>query len=440
MGNLAWASLAIVNVLSLFSGIGLHDLGLERAGFCIAAQVECDPFCREILTKHWPEVPRFDDVRTVSADALRAAGVGRVDLVTGGFPCQDISVAGKGAGLDGKRSGLWHEMRRIVSELRPDWVLAENVPRLRTLGADRVLSDLEALGYSCWPLVVGAVHAGAPHRRLRVWIVAKLDDSHRFRCHEQPTISPPPVKDSHREEDGLPISTGSMADTYGADIRHESGRSGRESGTEASEPGRRGATLANGYRNGFEVERRGQLLDGERTARGNDADRRGARRVGDAASESSWRGQDEAGESDASRASAGGVGDSDSSRLAILRGEPGDDGAELAAAERAGGGNVPDSAGERREGQGKRWESGVSEPRSHGPRWPARPGESQHEWEAPRLTQSSVGGTADGRARRLDSLVRRERLRALGNANPPQVVEAIGRSILNAQMEDLLHG
>jgi site-specific DNA-cytosine methylase len=115
-------------------------------------------------------VPVFPDVRRLDGGALER--LGRIDLIAGGFPCQDISLAGNGAGLDGDRSGLWHEMRRVVGIVRPDWVLVENVPALRTRGADVVLDGLATEGYAAWPFVVGALHAGAEHRRLRVWIIA----------------------------------------------------------------------------------------------------------------------------------------------------------------------------------------------------------------------------------------------------------------------------
>lgn len=161
-----------LRVLSLFSGIGGIDLGLERAGMRVVAQCEIDPFCRAVLAKHWPHVERFDDVQRLDGTVW----AGRVDLVAGGFPCQDISTAGKGKGIEhGERSGLWREMHRIVAECRPTWVLIENVPALRTRGADRVLADLESLGYACVPLVVGAWAVGAPHRRDRVWIVGRLE-------------------------------------------------------------------------------------------------------------------------------------------------------------------------------------------------------------------------------------------------------------------------
>ena len=159
--------------LDLFSGIGgfalaVHWVGWETIGFC-----EIEAYPQAVLRKNFPGIPIIDDVRTLDADRL--AELGRIDLVTGGFPCQDVSTAGKRAGLAGARSGLWSEMLRIVESARPAWVVAENVCGLRTLGADRVLADLAEAGYAAWPLVVGAVHAGAPHRRQRVWIVGHAD-------------------------------------------------------------------------------------------------------------------------------------------------------------------------------------------------------------------------------------------------------------------------
>lgn len=160
--------------VSLFSGIGGLDLGLERAGWECVAQVEIEPFARRVLAKHWPAVPRWADVREIGGSDLPAC-----DAIVGGFPCQDISVAGRGDGLSGERSGLWFEFLRLVQEVRPVWVLAENVPALRTRGIDTVLGGLEQEGYACWPVVVGARHVGAPHRRDRVFIVARLADADR---------------------------------------------------------------------------------------------------------------------------------------------------------------------------------------------------------------------------------------------------------------------
>jgi DNA (cytosine-5)-methyltransferase 1 len=116
-----------VNVGSLFAGIGGFDLGFERAGMRVAWQVELDPYCRAVLAHHFPEARRYEDVREVGA-----ANLAPVDLICGGFPCQDLSPAGRGAGLDGARSGLWAEFARIVRELRPRYVVVENVPALLT--------------------------------------------------------------------------------------------------------------------------------------------------------------------------------------------------------------------------------------------------------------------------------------------------------------------
>lgn len=160
-----------MRVLDLFSGIGGFSLGLERAGMRTVGFCEIEPFCRAVLRKHWPHVHQWEDIRELQADDILER-VGRPDLICGGFPCQDISCAGKGEGLGGARSGLWWHMFRIVSALHPAWVLAENVPALRTRGSDEVIAALEAEGYTVEPLVVGAEHVGAPHKRHRVWIVA----------------------------------------------------------------------------------------------------------------------------------------------------------------------------------------------------------------------------------------------------------------------------
>ena len=161
------------NVLDLFSGVGGISLGLHWAGMRTVSFCETDGFARTVLGRHWPHVPLYDDIRTLTAARLRADQVARPDIICGGFPCQDVSLAGRAAGLAGARSGLWAHMARMVAECRPRWVVAENVPGLRGRGADQVLADLEALGYAPWPLVVGAAHAGAPHRRARMWLVAQ---------------------------------------------------------------------------------------------------------------------------------------------------------------------------------------------------------------------------------------------------------------------------
>jgi DNA (cytosine-5)-methyltransferase 1 len=142
-------------VLSLFAGIGGFDLGLERAGgFETVAFCEIDPFCRKVLAKHWPDVPCYEDVRELTSERLAADGIA-VDVITGGFPCQDISIAGKRAGMaKGTRSGLWSECKRLVGELRPQFALFENVPNLLSGPSEQpggwfatILSDLASLGF-----------------------------------------------------------------------------------------------------------------------------------------------------------------------------------------------------------------------------------------------------------------------------------------------------
>ncbi|NLG06056.1 MAG: DNA cytosine methyltransferase [Clostridia bacterium] len=159
-------------VLDLFSGIGGFSLGLERTGgFKTVAFCEIDPFCRRVLAKHWPEVPCYDDVRTLTAERLAADGIG-VDVICGGFPCQDISSAGKGAGLAGERSGLWSEITRLIGEIRPSYVIVENVAALLFRGMGAVLGDLAGLRYDAEWRNIPASAIGAPHQRERVWIVA----------------------------------------------------------------------------------------------------------------------------------------------------------------------------------------------------------------------------------------------------------------------------
>ena len=154
---------------SLFAGIGGFDLGLERSGMTCQWQVEIEDYPTKILEKHWPEVHRERDIKECSGENLES-----VDLICGGFPCQDISVAGTGAGLAGERSGLWYEMHRIISDIKPRWVVVENVAALLSRGLDVVLRDLSQIGYDCEWHVISASAVGAPHRRERVWIIARL--------------------------------------------------------------------------------------------------------------------------------------------------------------------------------------------------------------------------------------------------------------------------
>lgn len=164
----------MLRVLDLFSGIGGFSLGLERTGgFRTVQFVEIGRYQQQVLQKRWPGVPIHDDIRTFRADPVG------FDVVCGGFPCQDISIAGKGQGISGSQSGLWKEMHRIIDEARPQWVVAENVPSLRSRGLDQVLGSLSEIGYDAEWHCVPAAAVGARHRRDRIWILAYPNDAGR---------------------------------------------------------------------------------------------------------------------------------------------------------------------------------------------------------------------------------------------------------------------
>lgn len=162
-----------MNVLSLFSGIGGLELGLERAGMTVVGQVEIDPFCRQVLAKHWPEVPRHDDVRTCVEWWLGEPRPA-VDVVAGGFPCQPVSVAGQRRAQADDR-WLWPAFHAVIRDLRPRYAIMENVPGLLGRGMGDVLGDLAEIGYDTEWDCIPAAAVGAPHRRDRVFVVAYPD-------------------------------------------------------------------------------------------------------------------------------------------------------------------------------------------------------------------------------------------------------------------------
>jgi len=164
----------MLSVLDTFSGIGGFSYGLEMlcGGYKTVAFCEVDEYCRKVLAKHWPDVPCYGDIKEVTVERLREDGLMPIDLVCGGFPCQDISVAGKGAGIQGARSGLWAELCRLIGEIRPRWAVMENVSALLGRGLGTVLGDLAAIGYDTEWHCIPASCVGAPHHRDRIWIVA----------------------------------------------------------------------------------------------------------------------------------------------------------------------------------------------------------------------------------------------------------------------------
>ena len=163
-----------MRTLDLFAGIGGFTLGLEQAGFKTVAFCEIDSFAQKVLAKNWPEVPIYDDVRSITAERLISDGIG-VDVITGGFPCQDLSISGAQAGIEGERSGLWSECARLLRELRPKYAIFENVTNLLIGdGGDwfkRVLWDISSVGYDAEWHCIPASELGAYHHRDRVWII-----------------------------------------------------------------------------------------------------------------------------------------------------------------------------------------------------------------------------------------------------------------------------
>lgn len=238
---------------SLFSGIGGLELGLERAtGMNVAWQVEIDPWCRKVLAKHWPTAKQFEDVKTVGDSNLDP-----VELICGGFPCQDVSGAGKRVGLSGERSGLWFEFKRIIREMRPRFVVVENVASGAKRWVPTVRSGLEELGYRTRAYSISAFDVGAPHRRKRVFIIANTNS----------VLVREPKQRAQVRRNAKPSNNGEtrpIADTNGVRELQQSGsvpnfwRWSRDSGGWTIEPTVCG--VDNGLRRGLDKGRRLKAL------------------------------------------------------------------------------------------------------------------------------------------------------------------------------------
>jgi DNA (cytosine-5)-methyltransferase 1 len=175
--------------LSLFTGIGGLDLAAEWAGFTTVGQCEWADYPTKILEKHWPEAPRWRDIRTLTGESFyERTGLRTVDVISGGFPCQPFSIAGRKKGDQDNRF-LWPEMRRVIAEIRSRWIVGENVANFANMALDGALFDLEAIGYEAWTIVFPACAVDAPHERMRTAVIAYAD-SERREGREQPDAYP----------------------------------------------------------------------------------------------------------------------------------------------------------------------------------------------------------------------------------------------------------
>ena len=181
-----------LKVLDLFAGIGGFTLGLEKTNlYETVAFCEWDKSCQKVLNKHWPNTYCYDDIKELTyrdgylySDSNEVTGFTEIDVITGGFPCQDISYAGKGAGIEGERSSHWKHYWRLINEIKPKAVIIENVAALRSRGLDVVLRDLNEVGYDAEWHCIPASHCGASHSRDRIWILAYR------RCEGGPRLVP----------------------------------------------------------------------------------------------------------------------------------------------------------------------------------------------------------------------------------------------------------
>jgi DNA (cytosine-5)-methyltransferase 1 len=172
MRDLSYNEIMKLKHLDLFSGIGGFSLGLEATGgFETKAFCDIEEYPRQVLQKHWPHVKQYEDIKELNYERLKADGIDSIDIITGGYPCQPFSIAGRQKGEQDPRH-LWPEYFRLVKELRPTWVIGENVSGHIKLGLDTVIEDLESEDYSVRPFSISASSIGANHQRERIWILA----------------------------------------------------------------------------------------------------------------------------------------------------------------------------------------------------------------------------------------------------------------------------
>ena len=428
---------------SLFSGIGGLELGLERAGLGpVKWQAESDPFAREILARHWPEARRYEDVRDVDRDAAR------VDVVCGGFPCQDLSLAGNGAGLEGERSGLWTELVRVARVVGCRYLVVENVSALLVRGLGTVLGALSEGGFdAAWDCVPAAA-VGAPHRRDRIFLLAwRVPDAERdavrqlaergegaARAADAGDAKPRLVGYGADGSDGPGPGRRAVASCASWPSMRERSQHDAEAARDAGAPAfeQLVGDAAGARRQGRpEPSERGQEREPLARARGEalaDADRDGREPVGQAEGRSVRDARGLAG------APGGGVADAGGDRLQGWR--------EAEAARRAGDLLAdPDRwrleierVAHRQPGEpGAPWR--VVDGRRL-PLWPPGSDDLDGWARVPAAAQPAVRRVADGVRGRVDR-ARRKRLKALGNAVVPAVAEVVGRLIAAAEQERL---
>lgn len=396
---------ASLRTISLFTGIGGLDLGIERAGMHVVAHSEIDPYASRVLAKHWPHAPNLGDITTMHAELDEQGGVrmftsngpvteagahgivyelGPIDVLVGGFPCQDLSLAGLGAGMGRgwvryptrktrTRSGLWFEQFRIIRSIRPRYVIVENVAALLARGLHQVLGDLASIGYDAWWDCIPAASVGAPHRRDRLFIVATRADVASFDTDTTPMHWATQLGSEPHGDHGSVVAD---ADGQRRDTRRA------HDATRQSEPTGSSAAPAHSDRErGNEVH----PDDARRAGRARPGQGRGHRGTGDAPA------------------------DTHSERVRV----------ESVAVRRRGGASVTERP---REAAADTHDAGRVEQRR------AFPCERGSWW----LAEPGVGRVAAGIPNRVD------RLRCLGNAVVPQVAEFIGTMVVEHHRNEML--
>ena len=208
-----------LNHLDLFSGIGGFSLGLEATGgFETKAFCDIEEYPRQVLQKHWPHVKQYKDIKELNYERLKADGIDSIDIITGGYPCQPFSVAGRKKGEEDPRH-LWPEYFRLVKELRPTWVIGENVSGHIKLGLDTVIKDLESEDYSVRPFSISAASVGANHQRERIWIVAYSERNYNFNEEQRVNGEEKKISREHREDNS---TTGQSSRTSTARTQSDS--------------------------------------------------------------------------------------------------------------------------------------------------------------------------------------------------------------------------